>query len=102
MSNPGIRSTNSSRGLALRPKSGDIEDTRNPKNREVVASAAARGVSFIVGRIFGQKLENLDFCVVFVNKMMFRALVFNSFLFFFLVRFCGHIPNTMLFVFDFC
>ena len=33
--------------------------------------------------IFGQKLENLDFCVVFVNKMMFRAHFCYSFLFFF-------------------
>ena len=41
-------------------------------------------MSFIFGRIFGQKLDNLDFCVVFVNKIMFRALfVVYSFLFFF-------------------
>ena len=33
-------------------------------------------MSFILGSIFGQKLENLDFCAVFANKMMFRALLF--------------------------
>ena len=48
---------------------------------EAAAFAAARGVSFIFGRIFGQKLENLDFCVVFVNKMMFRALFYSCLLF---------------------
>ena len=39
------------------------------------ASAAARGVSFIFGRFFGQKLEYPSF-VAFVKKTMFRTVFF--------------------------
>ena len=53
----------------------DVNDNNNNNNKVAVASAAARGVSFIFGRFFGQKLENHQFCVVFVNKTMFRTLL---------------------------
>ena len=74
------------RGLCLLGGCGVIIMNNN-NNKVVVASAAARGVSFIFGRFFGQKLENLDFCVVFVNKVMVRALFFIVFSYFLLVRF---------------
>ena len=64
-------------------------DNSNHNNNKVArAFAAARGVSFICWRILGQKPEDLEFRVVFVNKRMFRSffvfLVFGSCL---LVRF---------------
>ena len=52
------------------------------------------GVSFIFGSIFGQNLENLDFCVVFVNKMMFRVLFFYCF---FWVRFFAEVSQIPCF-----
>ena len=50
-------------------------------------SEAARGVSFIFGRFLGQKLENAEFCVVFVKKTMFRTFFVLQLFVFFLVRF---------------
>ena len=54
-------------------------------NREARASAAARGVSLFFWRFFGQKPENLEFCVVIVNKTMFR-------------RFCSIVVCSCFFV----
>ena len=49
------------------------------------ASAAARGVSFIFGRFFGQKLENPKFCVVSTRRCF--GYFFHSCLSCFLVTF---------------
>ena len=57
-------------------------DNDNNNNKVARASAAARGVSFVLGRFFGQKLEHPEFCVAFVQKTMFRLFVL------FLVRKC--------------
>ena len=54
------------------PFAGTCEDTTcssNHNNNKVTrASAAARGVSFIFGCFFGQKLENIGICVVFAEQ----------------------------------
>ena len=45
-----------------------VPSTTTTTNKVAVASAAPRGVSFIFGSFFGQKLENPEFCVVFVRR----------------------------------
>ena len=60
----------------------DNDNDNNNNNKVARASAAARGVSFVLGRFFGQKLDHPEFCVAFVKKTMFRLFVL------FLVRKC--------------
>ena len=48
-------------------------------NKVARASAAARGVSFMFGRFFGQKHDNPVFCEVFVNSTTFRCFRFPMF-----------------------
>ena len=78
----------------------DNNDNDNDNNNKVArASAAARGVSFILGGFFGLHQENLIFGEVFVNNTMCRCFRFPTF--FVLVfwwRFCESVANTMLFV----
>ena len=57
-----------------------------------------RGVSFIFGSFFGQKLENPEFCAVFVNKTMFRFLSIFFGLVILVTLFCEIVANTICFV----
>ena len=55
--------------------------SNKPNNNKVArASAAARGVSFIFGKVFfGRNQENPVFCEVFVNNTMCRCFRFPMF-----------------------
>ena len=48
-------------------------------NKVARASAAARGVSFILGRFFWSNQENPVFCEAFVNNTMCRCFRFPMF-----------------------
>ena len=63
-----------------------------------VCRGAARSVIYFWD-VFGQKPENREFCVVFVNKTMFRSLFCPGFLVvFFGEAFCESFANTVLIV----